>query len=175
MLISVDWLPPYLGPSRRLLRSRLEDHGLVTLPKIAPIPGPRLLRWLEFVINGSALRGAARCSLLSGGQRDDARDRPGEGRHLPGNGDHDLVGVLAAGDQLSIPLAQAHLRLPTDRLNLGRSFSRRSWRCRLTFAGYRYAHAPSTRARRAWVLPALVMPPCRRRSPDEYSEGVRPR
>src|SRR2546425_9780620 len=120
MLISVDWLPPYLCPSRRLLRSRLEDHGLVTLPKIAPIPGPRLLRWLEFVINGSALRGAAGCSLLSGGQRDDARDRPGEGRHLPGNGDHDLVGVLAAGDQLSIPLAQAHLRLPTDRLNLGR-------------------------------------------------------
>src|SRR5436853_135172 len=57
---------------------------------------------------------------LSGGQRDDARDRPGEGCHLPGNGDHDLVGVLAAGDQLSIPSAQAHLRLPTDRLNLGR-------------------------------------------------------
>src|SRR5881296_254303 len=84
MLISVDWLPPYLCPSRRLLRSRLEDRGLVTLPKIAPIPGPRLLRWLEFVINGSALRGAARCSRLSGGQRDDARDRPGEGRHLPG-------------------------------------------------------------------------------------------
>src|SRR6267378_864457 len=89
MLISVDWLPPYLCPSRRLLCSRLEDRGLVTLPKIAPIPGPRLLRWLEFVINGSALRGAVRCSRLSWGQRDDARDRPGEGRHLPGNGDHD--------------------------------------------------------------------------------------
>src|SRR5438034_737896 len=53
------------------------------------------------------------------------------------------------------------------------SFSSRSWRWRLTFAGYRYAHAPSTSARRAWLFPALVIPPCRRRSPDEYSEGVR--
>jgi hypothetical protein len=53
-------------------------------------------------------------------------------------------------------------------------FASLSWRCRLTFAGYRYAQAPSTRARRAWVLPALVMAPCRRRSPVEYSEGMRP-
>lgn len=30
-------------------------------------------------------------------------------------------------------------------------------------------------AARAWLLPALVMPPGRRRAPDEYSEGVRPR
>src|SRR5436309_7947359 len=54
-------------------------------------------------------------------------------------------------------------------------FSSRSWRWRLTFAGYRYAHAPSTSARRAWLFPALGMPPWRRRAPDEYSEGVRPR
>ena len=55
------------------------------------------------------------------------------------------------------------------------SFSSRSCRWRLTLAGYRYAHAPSTSARRAWLFPAFVMPPCRRRSPEEYSEGVRPR
>ena len=55
------------------------------------------------------------------------------------------------------------------------TFSNRSCRCRLTFAGYRYAHAPSTSARRAWLLPAFVIPPWRRRSPDESSEGVRPR
>jgi len=34
MLISVDWLPPYLCPSRRLLRSRDEDRGLITSPKV---------------------------------------------------------------------------------------------------------------------------------------------
>jgi hypothetical protein len=34
--------------------------------------------------------------------------------------------------------------------------------------------AASTSARRAWPLPALVMPPWRRRSPLEYSLGVRP-
>src|SRR5437667_3244553 len=52
------------------------------------------------------------------------------------------------------------------------TFSRRSCRCRLTFAGYRYAQAPSTSTRRAWPLPAFVIPPWRRRPPDEYSEGV---
>src|SRR3990172_8145164 len=119
MLISVDWLPPYWCPSRRLLRSRGEDRGLVTRSKIAPIPGPRLRRWLEIVIKMSVLR-VARYVPPSGGQRDGAGDRPGEGRHLPGNGDHDLVGVLAPGDQLPIPFTQAHLRLPADGLDLGR-------------------------------------------------------
>src|SRR3989442_4488494 len=119
MLISVDWLPPYLCPPRRLLRSRGEGRRLVTPSKITPIPGPRLRRWLEIVINVSALR-AARYAAPSGGQRDGAGDRPGEGRHFPGNGDHDLVGVLAAGDQLPIPFAESHLRFPADGLHLGR-------------------------------------------------------
>jgi hypothetical protein len=52
--------------------------------------------------------------------------------------------------------------------------ARRRWRCRLTVAGSRYAHAPATRARRAWVFPALVMEPCRRRAPLEYSAGIGP-
>jgi hypothetical protein len=46
------------------------------------------------------------------------------------------------------------------------------WACQ--FAGDRYAQAPATRARRAWVVPALVMEPWRRRSPVEYAEGMRP-
>src|SRR6266571_6698531 len=117
MLISVDWLPPYLCPSRRLLRSRGEGRSLVTRSKIAPIPGPRLRRWLEVVINVSR-PSAARCR--SRGQRHPAGDRPGEGRHLAGNGDHDLVDVLAPGGELPIPLAEPHLRLPTDGLDLGR-------------------------------------------------------
>src|SRR2546428_5115266 len=119
MLISVDWVPPYLCPSRRLLRSRVEDLGLVTRSKIAPIPGPRLRRWLEIVFNVSMLR-SARCSPASQGQRDGAGDRPGEGGHLPGNGDDDLVGVLATGAQLPIPFAQAHLCFPADGPHLGR-------------------------------------------------------
>src|SRR5260370_22881884 len=80
MLISVGWVPPYWCPSRRLLRSRGEGRGLVTRSKIAPIPGPRLRRWLEIVITVSGLR-RPRCVRPSGGQRHDARDRPGEGGH----------------------------------------------------------------------------------------------
>src|SRR3990172_1199092 len=119
MLISVGWVPPYWCPSRRLLRSRGEGRGLITRSKIAPIPGPRLRRWLEVVSNVAAPR-LPRGRRPSGGQRHEARDRPGEGRHLAGNGHDDLVDVLAAGGQLPIPLAQAHLRFPADRLDLGR-------------------------------------------------------
>src|SRR2546428_11420 len=39
MLISVGWVPPYWCPSRRLLRSRREDAGLVTRSKAAPQTG----------------------------------------------------------------------------------------------------------------------------------------
>jgi hypothetical protein len=42
-------------------------------------------------------------------------------------------------------------------------------------AGSREAQAPATRARRAWLLPVVVMPPWRRRSPVEYADGVKPR
>src|SRR5882724_4740444 len=119
MLRSVGWVPPYRCPSRRLLRSRGEGRGLITRSKIAPIPGPRRRRWLEIMTNVAGLRlpwGAR----LSGGQRHEARDGPGEGGHLAGNGHHDLVDVFAAGGQLPIAFAEAHLRLPADRLGLGR-------------------------------------------------------
>src|SRR6266849_1145833 len=119
MLISVGWVPPYRCPSRRLLRSRGECRGLITRSKIAPIPGPRLRQWLEIGIKVSELR-RPRGGYPSGGERDDARDGPGEGGHLAGNGHHDLVDVFAAGGQLPIPSAQADLRLPAARLNRGR-------------------------------------------------------
>src|SRR6266478_4359930 len=119
MLRSVGWVPPYRCPSRRLLRSRGEGRGLITRSKIAPIPGPRLRRWLEIAIKDSVLR-VPRGACLSGSERNEARDGPGEGSHLAGNGHHDLVDVFAAGGQLPIPSAQADLRLPADRLDLGR-------------------------------------------------------
>src|SRR6266487_6855322 len=119
MLISVGWVPPYRCPSRRLLRSRGEGRGLITRSKIAPIPGPRLRRWLEIGIKVSALR-LPRCGYPSGGQGYELGDGPGEGGHLAGNGHHDLVDMLPAGGQLPIPFAQADLRLPADRLDLGR-------------------------------------------------------
>src|SRR6266581_8869811 len=116
MLISVDWLPPYFCPSRRLLRSRDEDRGLITSPKIAPIPGPRLPPMTR---DRDQDVGASFCSRLfpSGRQRDRAGDRPGEGGHLSGNGHDDLVGVLAPGEQATVAFAQAYLRLPADGLD----------------------------------------------------------
>src|SRR3990172_12381990 len=115
MLISVGWVPPYRGPSRRLLRSRDEGRGLITRSKIAQIPGPRRRRWLEVGITGL-------CAPPSGGQRHEPGNGPGEGGHLSGNGDHDLVDVFAAGAQLPIAFAEPDLRLPAGRLDLGRKF-----------------------------------------------------
>src|SRR5713226_9858033 len=124
MLISVDWVPPYWCPSRRLLRSRGEGRSLVTRSKIAPRTGaapPPMTRDRD---QGRCPPRLLRCIRPSGGQRHDAGDRPGEGRHLSGNGHHDLVDVLAASRQLSIALAQTHLGLPADRLDLRRQLLR---------------------------------------------------
>ncbi len=69
------------------------------------------------------------------GERDQAGDRPGEGGHFPGDGHHDLIGVLAARGQLPVPLAQAHLAFQPIACTSAGSFSSRSCRWRLTFAG----------------------------------------
>src|SRR6266511_698206 len=156
MLRSVGWVPPYRCPSRRLLRSRGEGRGLITRSKIAPIPGPRLRRGLEVGIKGSGLH-LPRWARLSGCERDEARDGPGEGGHLAGNGYHDLVDVLPAGGQLPIPFAQAHLRLPADRLDLGRQLLQAELKVPADLGGISIGHAPSTSARRAWLFPAFVM------------------
>jgi hypothetical protein len=52
--------------------------------------------------------------------------------------------------------------------------ARRRWRGRLTVAGWRDAQAPATHARRAWVWPAVVLAPCRRRAPRDDAAGLRP-
>src|SRR6266508_609030 len=120
MLISVGWLPPYLCPSRRLLRSRDEGRGLITLSKVAPLPGPRLVPMAR---DHNAIRPWTRVGsppAASGGERDQAGDGPGEGRHFPCDGHDDLIGVLAARGQLAVALAQAHLGLPVDRLHPAR-------------------------------------------------------
>ena len=44
-------------------------------------------------------------------------DRPGEGRHFPGDGHGDHVGMLAFGGQPPVPLAEPDLCLPTDVLD----------------------------------------------------------
>src|SRR5687768_13856931 len=105
MLISVDWVPPYWCPSRRLLRSRREDPGLVTRSKVTPKTGaasPPMTRARNhsWFASSSVGRGAVTT------QRHRSRDRPREGRHLPRDGNHDLVHVLAPGAQPSIPLAE---------------------------------------------------------------------
>ena len=44
-------------------------------------------------------------------------DGPDEGCHFPRDGDHDLVDLLAPGDQPAVTFAEAHLRFPTTILD----------------------------------------------------------
>src|SRR2546425_1250055 len=117
MLISVDWLPPYWCPSRRLLRSRLEGRGLVTRSKITPKTGaasPPVARDRDQWWFASSLSYAVGLRR----RRDRPGNGPGEGRHLRRNGDDDLVHVFAAGAQQPVPLAQPQLGLPRNGLHL---------------------------------------------------------
>src|SRR5512144_2285960 len=97
MLISVGWVPPYWCPSRRVLRSRgrgwwphnaLEGYADTGA---APLS---LARACDHFIRGLRL---PRWPGRSGGQRDEAGDGPGEGRHLAGDGHYDLVDVFPPG------------------------------------------------------------------------------
>src|SRR6266508_3190313 len=108
MLISVGRLPPYLYPSRRLLRSRDEGRGLITLSKVAPIPGPRLIPMAR---DHNAIRPWTRVGLAARSVRWRAGRCgrwPRQRRPFPARG------------QLAVALAQAHLSLPADRLRRGR-------------------------------------------------------
>src|SRR5207249_6954384 len=135
MLISVGWSPPYWCPSRRLLRSRLEGRGLVTRSKIAPKTGAAS----PPVARGPDQQGCAPDSLrvrytATGTVRAIAHAHAAISR------------AIATTTSLTwLPRAlNSRYRLHSRswafhamaRTSVG-TFSRRSWRCRLTFAGYR--------------------------------------
>src|SRR5215471_6770850 len=115
-----------------------------------------------------------RCLALWG-HRDLFCNGPHKSYAFTRNSDDNLVRMFASGNQVAMAFAQPYLGLPADVLDgLGLLFESQL-QMATDFGGKRYAHAPSTSARRAWVLPALVREPCRRRSPLEYSERIRPK
>jgi hypothetical protein len=73
-------------------------------------------------------------------------------------------------------MTQPHVRFPTDVLDDGGLCCESpGQRCRLPCAGEREAQAPSTRTRRAWLLPTWGIAPCRRCAPEKSAEGGKPR
>jgi len=168
-LIAVDRVPPDVRPSGACLRLGASMLSLFTPSRGAPHRG------------GVSCPGMALRSLCS---------RP------PGAGTGHLGTSLAiahrkATSALAMPTTTwwacvTRARSVRSRLhNRTCAFQLMSWiaweggssrrcQCRRTVVGSRYAQAPSTRARRAWVWPVLVIEPGRDRSPLESSEGVRP-
>ena len=104
------------------------------------------------------------------------RERPAVSGELARDGDHDDRARLASGLErvpASVQPAGAPVGLGSHGERLaGASAFERDAQARTAL---RWCQAASTRSRRACVLPVLVIPPCRRRSPLEFSLGVRPR
>ena len=159
LLISVDWVPPYWGPSgagvglgTRVDRSRL----LTCVEGYATIGGP---------VSPQPL-GVLRA------RRHRAGDGPHESDQLTRNRGHHDVGMLAARNEAAVARTETDLRLPAEVLQGPRQLVDAVLDVRRHLAGWRYAQAASTSTRRARPLPALVMPPCRPAVPLEYSEGM---
>ena len=103
LLVSVRCLP----------RSKGEDLKPLNAVEAYTIGGRHLVRWTENFLDS---RQNKPCPVL-GVHGHLLGDSPPEGRRFAGDGDHHLIGVLAAGTELPVPLAQSHLGLPTDVLD----------------------------------------------------------
>ena len=100
---------------------------------------------------------------------------PHKGHQFSRNSHHDLVGILAASHEVSIPFAQADLRLPTEVLDgFGQSFQSQ---LEMTTDLGRVAVRPRSfnKGPAGMAIAGLGDDPWERRWPLEYSEGVRPR
>ena len=172
-LLSVGWLPPYVHPSGAclILGTRI-PFGLFTLSRVTPHRGcvssdgceNLVALWLH---QQPSLCLRCHSNLLSNG--------PHKGTQFPGNGYHHLVRVFASGDQASIAFAQSDLRLPADVLDGFRLLFEPQLYMPTDFGGIPVGPGPFDQGASRVVLPALVIDPCRRRSPLEYSEGISPR
>jgi hypothetical protein len=115
-LISVDWLPPYLCPSgtclglgTRVFCSRLTPTRVVPSRGCASSDN-RLQPVCPFRERISVRQCLRRESNFAG-------NSPHKGDQFSCNRHYDLIGILAARHELSIPFAEADLRPPTDVLD----------------------------------------------------------
>src|SRR6266545_3079818 len=114
----MGWLPPYLRSSGACLGSRHE--GLfqpLNAGEDYAIPGLRLFCCGELSKVLHLHYGPTRPSLSLVRHLHLSGDGPHEGRHFPRDRDHDLVSVLATGDQAAVTFAEAYLGFPTDILD----------------------------------------------------------
>src|SRR6266508_5595226 len=108
MLIFVGWLPPCSCPSGACLGLGTRIcRSLITVTRVAPSPGLRLLPWsmsllgrCSSVVSGLPRYAGSGCHL---------GDRPHEARELPGGGRGYRVRMLAPGEPP--PLQFAHQRI----------------------------------------------------------------
>ena len=173
LLLSVGWLPPSLPPSGACLTLGTSmPAGLFTPSRVPPHRG---CASSESHGTPSELLGQWRAVCwpygVTGTWCTMAHIHPTRARARA------TTTWCACGPRATRQRARVPRRPCACQLRFWRAldgFARRRGRWRLTFAGERYAPAPATRAPRAWVWPAWVSAPCRRRSPLEEADGSRP-
>ena len=104
------------------------------------------------------------------------RECPAVSGEFAGDGDHDdRAGFASALERVPASVGPAGAAVGAWARTASDLPARLRSSVTLKRGGRRWCQAASTRRRRACVLPALVIAPWRRRSPLEFSLGVRPR
>jgi hypothetical protein len=119
---------------------------------VAPVRSPRRAVW-----------GGARYSIVASAQQCPASSRATATTTI-------VRGLPRASSACQRPYSRRALRSAWACTAAGLPFRLRS-SVTLKREGRRWCQAASIKSRRAWLLPALVMPPCRRLSPLEFSLG----
>ena len=101
-------------------------------------------------------------------------DRPDEPGELAGAGDDDLLLWFAAAGHPVPALVEALLAAPGALDHDDVLASLAAGELVADVGRRRACQADSTSSRRTWLLPTLVIDPCRRRSPELCSDGTRP-
>src|SRR5262245_26139115 len=83
--------------------------------------------------------------------------------------------MFASGHQVAVAFAQPDLGFPADVLDHLGLFFESQLEMSTDLGGIAVRPGAFDQRLRAWVFPALVIDPCWRRSPEEYSEGTNPK
>jgi hypothetical protein len=126
LLLSVDWLPPYLLPSGACLtlgsRILYKPHNAA---EGYTKPGLRLFQCtLENLSELHRFQGCVSSKVVwvLHGNGHLLGNSPQEASQFAGNGNRDHIGMFASCDEASVAFTEPHLRFPTDVLDDVRLF-----------------------------------------------------
>jgi hypothetical protein len=171
------WATTFLVSVRCLPRSRNEDCNLLTPSRVTPYRGGISSNGLSHCTRkrlGTLDTGTLPPPSL-GGHGDLLGNGPHQRAQLSGNRDHDLMRIFPPCAELPIACTQADLGLPPHGLDRRGELCEAKVEVPTDLGRVAVGPGPFHQSTTGMTLPGLRDAPRRRRSPLEYSEGVRPR